>query len=129
MAENNANEQVPRWQSIQNEQIQRATNLIKEHGSNVEFVVVKDRIFLNETINPLLNIDSAMNYLYRLEGRGIDSKDISKFKTDYLELVKKISDVESMAVKLLAGTNVRTDSRFLNRKLQIARKKEKKEKK
>ena len=37
---------LPRWESFAKmKSIERATNLIKEHGSNVEFLVIKDKQF------------------------------------------------------------------------------------
>lgn len=122
--ENNQNTEieVPRWLQAQNSQIEKATILIKEHGANVEFLVFKDRMFLNETINPLTNIDGSMDFLYRLEGRGIDAKSISLFKKEYAEMVEKISSVESLAVELLSQTDVRVDNRNLSRKIQAFKK-------
>ena len=75
-------DEIPRWRVFQNESIERATSLIKEHGSNVEFLVIKDKQFLSETVRPIENIDEAMDYLYRLEGRGITSSDIQKFRNE-----------------------------------------------
>lgn len=79
MAETKENQkkevEIPRWQFLQNESITRATNLIKEHGANVEFLVIKDKQFLAETVIPIENIDESMDYLYRLEGRGINTED------------------------------------------------------
>ena len=47
MAETKENQkkevEIPRWQFLQNESITRATNLIKEHGANVEFLVIAVR--------------------------------------------------------------------------------------
>lgn len=114
--------EVPRWLQAQNSQIERAISLIKEHGANVEFLVFKDRMFLNETINPLTNIDGAMDFLYRLEGRGIDAQSIALFKEKYAEMVEKISSVESLAVELLSQTDVRVDNRNLSRKIQAFKK-------
>lgn len=115
--------QVPRWQELQQQQIQKAIELIKTHGQDVEFLVIKDRMFMRETINPLVNIDTAMNFLYRLEGRGITSANITKFKKEYLSMVEKIKKVEETAVEMLAKTSTRTDNRFLNRKIVQERRK------
>ncbi|MDX9814717.1 MAG: hypothetical protein RBS91_08685 [Sulfurimonadaceae bacterium] len=111
-------EETPRWQMLQNESIERATTLIKEHGANVEFLVIKDKRFLAETIRPIEHIDEAMDYLYRLEGRGISAEDIQKFRTEYLAMCEQIKTVETMAVEYLAKASVRTGNRNLNRKIQ-----------
>lgn len=116
--------EVPRWLQAQNSQIERATSLIKEHGANVEFLVLKDRMFLDETITPLTNIDGAMDFLYRLEGRGIDAESIALFKEEYAGMVAKINSVESLAIELLSQTNVRVDNRNLGRKIQAFKKAE-----
>lgn len=121
MAENNNKNETPRWLENQNAQIERATALIKQFGSSVEFVVAKDRTFLDEVITPLKNIDSAVDFLYRQEGRGINSEDIATFRKDYAELIDLISKVENLAVGLLAKTNVRVDNRNLARKIRDAK--------
>ena len=110
--------EVPRWQFLQNESITRATNLIKEHGANVEFLVIKDKQFLSETVRPIENIDESMDYLYRLEGRGISADDIKKFRSEYQMMCEQIKTVENIAVELLSRARVRTSNRNLNRKIQ-----------
>ena len=110
--------EVPRWQFLQNESITRATNLIKEHGANVEFLVIKDKQFLSETVRPIENIDESMDYLYRLEGRGISADDIQKFRSEYQMMCEQIKTVENIAVELLSRDRVRTSNRNLNRKIQ-----------
>lgn len=114
--------EIPLWQVTQNAQIERATSLIKLHGSNVEFVVSKDRSFLNEAITPLTNIDGAIDYIYRQEGRGINTTDVANFRKDYADLISLISKVELTAVNLLAKAGVRVDNRNLDRKIREARK-------
>lgn len=121
MAENNIKNELPRWLENQNAQIERAIGLIKQFGSAVEFVVAKDRTFLDEVIAPLKNIDNAVDFLYRQEGRGINSEDIATFRKDYAELISSISKVENLAVELLAKTNVRVDNRNLARKIRDAK--------
>lgn len=111
-------DETPRWRVLQNESIERATNLIKEHGSNVEFLVIKDKQFLSETVRPIENIDEAMDYLYRLEGRGITSDDIQKFRSEYQTMCEQIKTVENIAVELLSRARVRTSNFNLNRKVQ-----------
>lgn len=124
MAEKNENQkkekevEIPRWQFLQNENIARATTLIKENGANVEFLVIKDKQFLAETVRPIENIDEAMDYLYRLEGRGINSENIQKFKSEYQMMCEQIKTVENIAVEYLAKARIRTSNRNLNRKIQ-----------
>jgi hypothetical protein len=122
MAETKENQkkevEIPRWQFLQNESITRATNLIKEHGANVEFLVIKDKQFLAETVRPIENIDESMDYLYRLEGRGINTEDIQKFRSEYQMMCEQIKTVENMAVEFLSKARVRTSNRNLNRKIQ-----------
>lgn len=120
---------VPRWRVLQNESIERATNLIKEHGSNVEFLVIKDKQFLAETVRPIENIDESMDYLYRLEGRGINSEDIQNFKKEYQLMCEQIKKVENIAVELLSRARVRTTNFNLNRKIQRLNRKPKEEEK
>lgn len=114
--------EIPRWRAAQEESIRRATALIKEHGANVEFLVIKDKQFLAETVRPIENIDEAMDYLYRLEGRGINSDDISKFRKEYALMCEQIKEVEDLAVALLNKGKVRTGNQNLNRKIQRLRK-------
>lgn len=109
---------LPRWRMLQNESIERATNLIKEHGSNVEFLVIKDKQFLAETVRPIENIDEAMDYLYRLEGRGINSDNIQNFKNEYQLMCEQIKKTENIAIELLSKARVRTTNFNLNRKIQ-----------
>lgn len=117
--EKTENEQeIPRWKIAQDESIRRATSLIKEHGSNVEFLVIKDKLFLAETVRPIEHIDEAMDYLYRLEGRGINSDNIAKFKSEYSLMCEQIKAVEDIAVELLNKARVRTSNPSLNRKIQ-----------
>ncbi len=116
-------EEVPRWRLAQEESIRRATALVKEHGPNVEFLVIKDKQFLAETVRPIENIDEAMDYLYRLEGRGINSEDIAKFKSGYSLMCEQIKVVEDIAVELLSKAKVRTKNQNLNRKVQKLRNK------
>lgn len=120
---------LPRWRVLQNESIERATNLIKEHGSNVEFLVIKDKQFLAETVRPIENIDESMDYLYRLEGRGINSDDIQNFKKEYQLMCEQIKKVENIAVELLSRARVRTTNFNLNRKIQRLNRKPKEEEK
>lgn len=120
---------LPRWRVLQNESIERATNLIKEHGSNVEFLVIKDKQFLAETVRPIENIDESMDYLYRLEGRGINSEDIQNFKKEYQLMCEQIKKVENIAVELLSRARVRTTNFNLNRKIQRLNRKPKEEEK
>lgn len=114
--------EIPRWRVAQEESIRRATALIKEHGANVEFLVIKDKQFLAETVRPIENIDESMDYLYRLEGRGINSDDISKFRKEYALMCEQIKEVEDLAVALLNKGKVRTGNQNLNRKIQRLRK-------
>jgi len=109
---------TPRWRVLQNQSIERATNLIKEHGSNVEFLVIKDKQFLLETVRPIENIDEAMDYLYRLEGRGITSDDIQKFRNEYQIMCEQIKVVENLVVEFLSKARIRTSNFNLNRKIQ-----------
>jgi len=109
---------TPRWRVLQNQSIERATNLIKEHGSNVEFLVIKDKQFLLETVRPIENIDEAMDYLYRLEGRGIASDDIQKFRNEYQIMCEQIKVVENIVVEFLSKARIRTSNFNLNRKIQ-----------
>jgi hypothetical protein len=111
-------DEIPRWRVFQNESIERATSLIKEHGSNVEFLVIKDKQFLSETVRPIENIDESMDYLYRLEGRGITSSDIQKFRSEYKTMCEQIKTVENIAVEILSRARVRTSNLNLNRKVQ-----------
>lgn len=120
---------LPRWRVLQNESIERVTNLIKEHGSNVEFLVIKDKQFLAETVRPIENIDESMDYLYRLEGRGINSDDIQNFKKEYQLMCEQIKKVENIAVELLSRARVRTTNFNLNRKIQRLNRKPKEEEK
>lgn len=120
LVENNTTNKdtLPRWRMLQNESIERATNLIKEHGSNVEFLVIKDKQFLAETVRPIENIDEAMDYLYRLEGRGINSDNIQNFKNEYQLMCEQIKKTENIAIELLSKARVRTTNFNLNRKIQ-----------
>lgn len=116
--------ETPRWQQLQNENIERAARLIKENGPNVEFLVIKDKFFLAETVKPIENIDEAMDFLYRLEGRGINSEDIQKFRSEYQMMCDQIKLVESLAVEYLAAARVKTTNFALNRKIRDFRKKD-----
>lgn len=121
MAEELKQIEIPKWRAAQEESIRRATALIKEHGANVEFLVIKDKQFLAETVKPIENIDEAMDYLYRLEGRGINSEDISKFRTAYTLMCEMIQEAENIAVELLNKAKIRTSNQNLNRKIQKLR--------
>lgn len=80
--------------------------------------MIKDKQFLSETVRPIENIDEAMDYLYRLEGRGITSDDIQKFRSKYQTMCEQIKTVENIAVELLSRARVRTSNFNLNRKVQ-----------
>ena len=124
MAENQDNgQEIPRWRQAQDDSIRKATTLIKEFGINVQFLVIKDRKFLEEIVRPTENIDEAMDFLYRLEGRGISSEDIANFRREYSFLCEQFKAVENIAVELLAKAKVRTTNQNLNRKIQRLRNK------
>ena len=95
--------EVPRWKQLQEQNIASAVALIKEHGADVEFLVIKDKFFLKESIEPIINIDKSLDFLFRLEGRAIDSKEIQEFRKEYADLVVAIKSLQDRAVTMFAN--------------------------
>lgn len=115
------------WEEVQQNQIDKAVALIKQYGNLVQFVVGLDKKFFLEQINPLVNIDRAQDYIHRYEERGITLQEVNTFKKEYVLLIQKITDLETLAVKYLANTEIKNTNYFpLNKKIKMARRKSKK---
>jgi len=95
------------WQKMRHNMIQRATNLVDVHGTNVKFVVQNDPFIFQEIVEPTLVIDEGLALAYQLENRDLEADAVKVLKDEYFEVVKQVKALEEKIVSAVSVTNQR----------------------